>query len=43
VPITGRKGAAINSVTPAAMKNANKIIETNPTWTWTTNDPSAEK
>jgi hypothetical protein len=30
-------------VTPAAMKNAGKIIETNPTWTWTTDAPSAEK
>jgi hypothetical protein len=43
VRITGRKGAAIDAVTPAAMRNADKIIETNPTWTWTTDDPSAEK
>ena len=41
--LTGRKGKVFEAVTPAAMKNADKINETNPTWKWTTDDPSGEK
>jgi hypothetical protein len=41
--LTGRKGKVFEAVTPAAMKNADKINETNPTWQWTTDDPSGEK
>ena len=41
--LTGRKGKVFEAVTPAAMKNADKITETSPTWKWTTDDPSGEK
>jgi hypothetical protein len=39
VRITGRKGAVFEKVTPAAMKNATDITETNPTWKWSTEEP----
>ncbi|MGA8225958.1 MAG: hypothetical protein WCA55_05460 [Xanthobacteraceae bacterium] len=41
--LTGRKGKVFEGVTPAAMKTADKITETSPTWKWTTDDPSGEK
>jgi hypothetical protein len=40
VRITDRNGRAIETITPNAMKNATKVIETNLTWKWTTEDPS---
>jgi hypothetical protein len=38
--ITDRRGRAFETITPEAMKNAATVRETNPTWKWTTEDPS---
>ena len=43
VRITGRKGKVFEAITPAAMKNADKITETDPTWKWTTEEPAEGK
>jgi hypothetical protein len=43
VRITGAKGRAIETITPAAMKDASKVSETNLTWKWTTQDPNKDK
>jgi hypothetical protein len=40
VRITDRRGRAFETITPEAMKNAATVSETNPTWKWTTEDPS---
>jgi hypothetical protein len=40
VRITDRNGRAIETISPNAMKNAAKVIETNLTWKWTNEDPS---
>ena len=40
VRITDRRGRAFETITPEAMKNAATVRETNPTWKWTTEDPS---
>jgi hypothetical protein len=40
VRVTDRNGRAIEAITASAMKNASKVIETNLTWKWTTEDPS---
>jgi hypothetical protein len=40
VRVTDKNGRAFETVTPAAMKNATKVTETNPTWKWTTTDPN---
>jgi hypothetical protein len=37
--VVDKAGHAFDAITPAAMKNAVKIKETNPTWKWTTEDP----
>ena len=42
VRVTGRSRQTYDSITPAAMKNAIKVSETNLTWTWTTEDPYKE-
>ncbi len=42
VRVAGRNGQAYDSITPAAMRNAVKVAETNPTWKWTTADPYAD-
>lgn len=42
VRITGRNGRVFETVTPAAMRNATKVSETNPTWKWSTTDPNKD-
>jgi hypothetical protein len=42
VRITDRRGRAFETITPEAMKNAATVSETNPTWRWTTEDPSKD-
>jgi hypothetical protein len=37
--VTDKTGHAYDTITPAAMKNAVKVTETNPTWKWTTENP----
>jgi hypothetical protein len=37
--VTDKAGHAYDTITPAAMKKAVKVTETNPTWKWTTEDP----
>lgn len=39
VRITDRSGRAFETATPAAMKNASKVSETDLTWKWTTEEP----
>jgi hypothetical protein len=41
VRVTGRGGKSFETITPDAMKNATTVTETNPTWKWTDQDPSA--
>ena len=43
VRVTGKKGRVFEKVDATAMKNADKVTETNPTWKWTTEDPNKEK
>ena len=42
VRVTGRSRQLYEAITPAAMKNAIKVSETNLTWSWTTEDPVKE-
>lgn len=42
VRVTGRSRQVYDTITPAAMKNAVKVSETNLTWKWTTEDPNKE-
>jgi hypothetical protein len=42
VRVTGRSRQVYDTITPASMKNAIKVSEINPTWTWTTEDPNKE-
>jgi hypothetical protein len=37
--LTDKAGHAYETITPAAMKKAAKVKETNPKWKWTTEDP----
>jgi hypothetical protein len=37
--VTDKAGHAYDTITPAAMKKAANVKETNPTWKWTTEDP----
>jgi hypothetical protein len=37
--VTDKAGHAYDTITPAAMKKAVDVKETNPTWKWTTEDP----
>jgi hypothetical protein len=39
VRITDRGGRVYETITPAAMKNASKVTETNLTWQWTAEEP----
>jgi hypothetical protein len=39
VRITDRGGRVYETITPAAMKNASKVTETNLSWQWTTEEP----
>jgi hypothetical protein len=39
VRITDRGGRAFETITPAAVKNASKVSETELTWKWTTEGP----
>ena len=43
VRVTGKKGRAFEKVDDTAMKNADKVTESKPTWTWTIEDPNKEK
>jgi hypothetical protein len=38
--VTDRRGRIFETITPEAMKNATTVSETNPTWKWTSADPS---
>jgi hypothetical protein len=40
VRVTGDNGTVYDAITPAAMQNAAKVTETQPTWKWTTKDPN---
>jgi hypothetical protein len=40
VHVTGANGTVYDSITPAAMQNATKVTEAQPTWKWTTKDPN---
>ena len=40
VRVTGEDGTVYDTITPAAMRNAAKVTETQPTWKWTTKDPN---
>jgi hypothetical protein len=39
VTVSGPNGKVYDTITPAAMKNADKVTETKPTWKWTTREP----
>jgi hypothetical protein len=41
--VTGPKGEAYATETPAALDRASRISQTNPTWTWTEGDPRKPK
>jgi hypothetical protein len=41
--VTGPKGEAFETETPAALKRANRVSQTQPTWTWTNEDPRKSK
>ena len=41
--VTGPKGEVFETESPAALKRASKISETQPTWTWTDDDPRKSK
>ena len=43
IKVTGPKGEAYETETPAALDRASKISQTNPTWTWTDDDPRKAK
>jgi hypothetical protein len=43
VKVTGPRGATYETETPAALERANRISQTNPTWTWTDDDPRKAK
>jgi predicted methyltransferase len=40
VTVTGPNGQVYDTITPAAMANATKVSETNPTWKWTKTAPA---
>ncbi len=40
VRVTGEDGTVYDTITPAVMRNAAKVTETQPTWKWTTKDPN---
>jgi hypothetical protein len=43
VRVTGPKGEAYETQSDAAMKRASRVSQTNPTWTWTDDDPRKSK
>jgi hypothetical protein len=43
VRVTGPQGEVYETDTPAALKRANRISQTQPTWTWTDADPRNAK
>jgi hypothetical protein len=43
IRVTGPKGEVFETESAAAMKRASKISQTNPTWTWTDEDPRKGK
>jgi hypothetical protein len=40
VTVTGPNGQVYDTITPAAMANATKVTETNPTWKWSKTAPA---
>jgi hypothetical protein len=42
VRVTGRSRQLYDDITPGAMKNDIKVIELNPAWYWTTEDPDKD-
>jgi hypothetical protein len=42
VHVSGPDGRIYDKITPAAMQNAVKVIETNPAWRWSAHPPSLE-
>jgi predicted methyltransferase len=40
VRVTGANGHVYDAITRAAMRNAVKVTETNPTWRWTKQEPN---
>ncbi len=40
VTVSGPNGKVYDTITPDAMKNADKVTETNPTWKWSTTEPN---
>lgn len=43
IKVAGPKGETYETETPAALKRASRISQTNPTWTWTDEDPRKAK
>jgi hypothetical protein len=43
VRVTGPKGKVFQTITPEAMKQADKVTETNLKWRWTTEDPNKDQ
>jgi len=40
VTVSGPGGKVYDTITPDAMKNADKVTETKPTWKWSTTEPN---
>ena len=40
VRVTGKRGKVYDQITPQIMRSAQDVKETNPTWSWTTTEPS---
>lgn len=40
VTVSGPNGKVYDSITPEAMKNANKVTETKPVWKWSATEPN---
>lgn len=40
VRVTGKRGKVYDQITPQIMRSAQDVKETNPTWTWSTTEPS---
>lgn len=40
IAVTGPNGEVYETITPEAMKNANKVTETKPVWKWSATEPN---
>ena len=40
IAVTGPNGKVYETITPQAMKNANKVTETKPVWKWSATEPN---